>query len=102
MCAQVTMEFQIFGLLPKAKFNLWKIKNHTGAGRVSKGSATGAQISYLQLVTPFCVFWPASSSSYCAHSFLFFSFGFSGSGMWDLSSLTRNQTCNPCIGGTES
>ena len=69
---QVTMEFQVSGLLPKGKFHLWKIKNHTGAGGVSKGSATGAQISHLQLVTPFCVFWPASSSSVCAHRFFFF------------------------------
>ena len=99
---QVTMEFQVSGLLPKGKFHLWKIKNHTGAGGVSKGSATGAQISHLQLMTPFCVFWPASSSSVCAHRFFFFSFGFSGSDMWHLSSLARDQTCNPCIGGTES
>ena len=43
---------------------------------------------------------------YCEDSFTislpFFFFFTTLRGMWDLSSLTRDRTCAPCDGGTES
>ena len=45
--------------------------------------------------------WPSPIFLFCRFFFFFF-FLTTPCGMWDLSSLTRDRTCAPCIGSAES